>query len=81
MDNGGDGRPPHLRVVPTNTSAEEIAALVAVLCLRAAAPSTPEPTPSGWTDRSAAFRQNVHSGPDVWRRTGFIQGTRTRADW
>ncbi|SBW19892.1 acyl-CoA carboxylase subunit epsilon [Protofrankia symbiont of Coriaria ruscifolia] len=81
MDSGGDGRAPHLRVVPTNASAEEIAALVAVLCLREAAPRAPQPPPSGWTDRSTAFRQSVHSGPDVWRRTGFTQGIRTRADW
>ncbi|WP_322754345.1 MULTISPECIES: acyl-CoA carboxylase subunit epsilon [unclassified Frankia] len=82
VDNSGDGPTrPYLRLVPANASAEEIAALVAVVRLRAAVPPPESAAPSGWTDRAATFRQNVHSGPNTWRQTGFTQGVRTRADW
>ncbi|AEH08532.1 MULTISPECIES: acyl-CoA carboxylase subunit epsilon [Protofrankia] len=83
MSSAGDGRVPrpHLQVVPTNASAEEIAALIAVLCLWAGAAAAPAPPPSAWSDRSATLRRTVHSGPDGWRWTGFTPGTRTRAEW
>ncbi|WP_131745624.1 acyl-CoA carboxylase subunit epsilon [Frankia sp. Cppng1_Ct_nod] len=82
METSGDVHAhPYLRVVPADASAEEIAALVAVLRLRAAVPPAEDATPSGWTDRAATFRGAIHSGPNMWRQAGFTQGTRTRAGW
>ncbi len=82
MDTSGDSHThPYLRVVSANASAEEIAAVVAVLRLRAAASPPGPKAPSGWTDRATALRQTVRSGPDAWRQSGFVQGVRTRADW
>lgn len=61
---------PFLRVIRGDASAEEIAALVAVLS--AAAPPgvqrtgrRPRPV---WSDRAAQLRQPFGHGPDAWRR-------------
>ncbi|MDT0329141.1 acyl-CoA carboxylase subunit epsilon [Nocardiopsis lambiniae] len=65
--------PPHLVVVRGEPTAEEIAALTAVLAARAAAAraaaETPtEPTrPSGWRDRSRGVRAPLRPGPGAWR--------------
>lgn len=61
---------PVLRIVRGEPSDEELAALVAVLSIRAgaaaAAPATTE-APSVWRDRSALLRKPVHPGPGAWR--------------
>lgn len=66
---------PLLRVVRGDASAEEIAALVAVLGA-AAVPAPAGPAPAGpggrpwpvWCDRAALLRQPFAHGPDAWRR-------------
>jgi hypothetical protein len=59
---------PLLRVVRGDASAQEIAALVAVLASRPAVDDVaPEPTPSAWSDRSALLRRPVFPAPGAWR--------------
>ena len=65
--------PPHLVVVRGEPTAEEIAALTAVLSARAAAArdaaeasERPE-RPSGWRDRSRGMRAPLRPGPGAWR--------------
>uniref|UniRef100_UPI00130039AB acyl-CoA carboxylase subunit epsilon n=1 Tax=Nocardiopsis sp. TNDT3 TaxID=2249354 RepID=UPI00130039AB len=49
--------PPHLAVVRGEPTAEELAALTAVLSARARAAEEPAPErPSGWRDRSRLMR-------------------------
>ena len=61
-------RRPVLRIVRGEPTDEELAALVAVLGARSAAPA-PAMTeaPSVWRDRSALLRKPVHPGPGAWR--------------
>ncbi|WP_306368792.1 acyl-CoA carboxylase subunit epsilon [Nocardiopsis sp. CC223A] len=65
--------PPHLVVVRGEPTAEEIAALTAVLAARAAAaraaadaPAAPE-RPSAWRDRARGLRAPLRPGPGAWR--------------
>jgi hypothetical protein len=59
---------------------EELAALVAVLTARAAAPTgAQERDPGLWADREAALRRPLHPGPRAWRAAALPPGTRTRA--
>jgi hypothetical protein len=71
---GPDGAP-RLRVVRGQPTAEEIAALAAVLTARSAG-SGPATTGRGgwqrdgrlaWDNRSALVRPPLHRGPDAWR--------------
>ena len=61
-----------LRVIRGDASAEEIAAIVAVLALRgqAAAPA-PRRVISSWADRSRLMREPVAASPGGWRRSAF----------
>lgn len=66
--------PPHLVVVRGEPTAEEVAALTAVLtaragAARAAASAAPAGTgrPSGWRDRSRGLRAPLRPGPGAWR--------------
>jgi hypothetical protein len=62
---------PLLRVVRGAPTAEELAALVAVVTARAAA-ARPETTPgSTWTDRSRLVRRGIAHGPGAWRASGW----------
>ncbi len=77
----GSGRPV-LRIVRGEPSAEEVAALVAVLSARAgSAAAAPEPPRSAWGRPGSALRGTVPTHPSAWRESGFTQGVRTRADW
>ena len=64
--------PPHLVVVRGEPSAEELAALTAVLTARAAAAraaaekAEPKQAPSGWRDRSRGMRTPPRPGPGAW---------------
>ena len=66
---------PVLRVIRGDATPEEIAAVVAALLSRAAAPDggtpPPRPAPSAWADRSRLLRRPVHPGPDAWRRSAL----------
>lgn len=63
---------PMLRVVRGEPTAEELAALVAVLAAKAGG-GTPEPSRpvSAWTDRSLLVRRPVAHGPGAWRASAF----------
>lgn len=63
---------PLLRVVRGEPTAEELAALVAVLAARSAAgaPEPPKPV-SAWTDRSLLVRRPVAHGPGAWRASAW----------
>ena len=68
-----DRQRPVLRIVRGEPTAEELAALVAVLTARAAAhpkAAPPEP-PSAWTDRAALLRKPLHPGPGAWRAAAW----------
>ncbi len=63
---------PLLRVVRGDASAEEIAALVAVLLSRPAEDGAPPaPARSAWSDRGGQLRRPVFPGPGAWRRSAL----------
>jgi hypothetical protein len=63
---------PMLRIIRGNASAEEVAAIVAVLALRttAAAPA-PSGTLSIWADKSRMMTETVAPSRGGWRRSAF----------
>jgi hypothetical protein len=63
---------PLLRVVRGKPTAEELAALVAVVaaCAGSSRPAPP-PAPSAWADRRAAVRRPLPPGPGAWRASGW----------
>jgi hypothetical protein len=64
--------PPFLRVVRGEPTAEELAALVAVLAARAAAAAAGRPRPrSAWADPAARLRVPPAPGPAAWRRSAL----------
>lgn len=57
-----------LRVIRGNPTAEEVAALVAVLLRsRPATPAEPPRRVGGWNDRAAAIGVPPAPGPGAWR--------------
>jgi hypothetical protein len=58
---------PDLRIVRGNATAEEIAAVVAVLAARSSAPTAPTPAPSLWRRSARRLQQQLHPGPGAWR--------------
>jgi hypothetical protein len=73
-DEPGDG--PMLSVVSGHPSAEELAALTAVVAAKlaarqraAAALAAAGPPRSAWLDRAALTRAPLRPGPDAWRRS------------
>lgn len=63
---------PVLRIVRGEPTAEELAALVAVLAARSGEPApAPKPIPSAWTDRSRLVRKHLHPGPGAWRASAW----------
>ncbi|MGA8117465.1 MAG: acyl-CoA carboxylase epsilon subunit [Actinocatenispora sp.] len=59
---------PMLRVVRGEPTDDELAALVAVLAARAAAPAPEEPRPSSlWRDHAARLGVPPAPGPLAWR--------------
>jgi hypothetical protein len=70
------GRDPRFSVVSGHPSAEELAALTAVMAATlaarqgaAAAQAAPGPSASAWLDRAALTRAPLRPGPDAWRRS------------
>ena len=60
---------PYLRVVRGEPTAEELAALVAVLAARSAA-TAPAPRPrSAWADPARRLGLTAQPGPGAWRRS------------
>jgi hypothetical protein len=71
-DNDQPPSEPVLRVVRGDASAEEIAALVAVLLSRPAdVEAAPEPKRSAWSDRAGQLRRPIFPGPGAWHRSGL----------
>jgi hypothetical protein len=64
---------PLLRVVRGDATAEEIAALVAVLMSvrSGGGDAPPEPVPSAWSARPVRLRRPVFPGPSAWRRSAL----------
>ncbi|MDQ4008114.1 MAG: acyl-CoA carboxylase subunit epsilon [Actinomycetota bacterium] len=63
-----------LRVVRGDATAEEVAALVAVLSARAAAAAAaerPAPRRSEWAGHERRMRRPVHPSPNGWRASAF----------
>ncbi len=61
---------PLLRVVRGQPTAEELAALVAVVTARATTPAGVTPA-TAWTDRSRLMRRCPAPGPNEWRASGW----------
>jgi acyl-CoA carboxylase epsilon subunit len=69
---GGQPQPPLLRVVRGEPTAEELAALVAVVSARGAGADASPPTPrSAWNAPYRLVRRPVQQGPDGWRRSAL----------
>ena len=66
-----DAERPLLRVVRGQPSAEELAALIAVMTARAGSRPAPSHAPSAWTDRSRLVRRPVSAGPAAWRASAW----------
>jgi hypothetical protein len=63
---------PFLRIVRGEPTAQELAALVAVLAARAAAGSAAGPRPrSVWADPAGRLRVPLAPGPSAWRRSAL----------
>jgi hypothetical protein len=65
---------PLLRVVRGNPTAEELAALTAVIVSRAhalSAAGAQPPARSAWTDRSRLVRRSPCPGPGAWRSSSW----------
>lgn len=63
---------PVLRVVAGEPTAEELAALVAVVAASAAVAATPRRRPrSEWGHPARAHRGPHRAGPDQWRRSAW----------
>jgi len=66
-----EGLRPLLRVVRGDPTPEELAALIAVVTIRAAgAPAAPG-DPSAWTDRARLVRRCPPAAPGAWRNSGW----------
>ncbi len=85
MSTETSGEPPArplLRIVRGEPTAEELAALVAVLSSRGGAGEPePEPVRSAWSRPGGALHGAPPVHPTAWRESGFDPGVRTRADW
>jgi hypothetical protein len=66
------GTEPLLRVVKGDLTAEELAALVAVVTARGTAVAPPKPSlRSEWGHPARMVRRPHRPGPDAWRRSGW----------
>ncbi len=62
---------PVLRIVRGTPTDAELAALVAVLAARTAAPPTDPPARSAWADPAGRLRVTGRPGRDAWRRSAL----------
>ena len=63
---------PWLRVVRGEPAADELAAVTAVLVVRARPPARAErPARSAWSDPAHRLRITGRPGPDAWRRSAL----------
>ena len=61
---------PDLRVISGDATAEEVAALVAVIGSRPRPRPGGPAMPSGWNDRAAGLRGALRRGPRAWADSG-----------
>jgi hypothetical protein len=66
-----DAEQPLLRVVRGEPTAEELAALLAVITARSATATTVERPRSTWSDPAHRLRRPVPPGPGAWRRSAL----------
>jgi hypothetical protein len=64
-------QPPVLRVVRGEPTAEELAALIAVVCARVAGGATVHRPRSAWSAPDRLLRRPVAPGRDGWRRSSI----------
>ena len=66
-------KPPVLQVIRGDATAEEIAALLAVITAGRgdAGPEPARATVNAWTDRAALLRVPVHPGPGAWTASAW----------
>jgi hypothetical protein len=62
---------PLLRVVKGEPSAEELAALVAVIAARSGGSDDASAPRSAWTDRSRLVRRPLTPGPGAWKASAL----------
>ena len=62
---------PYLRVVRGEPTAEELAALVAVLAARSAPPAPAAGPRSAWADPARRLGLTSRPGPGAWRRSAL----------
>jgi hypothetical protein len=62
---------PYLRVVRGQPSAEELAALVAVLAVRSAVAAPASRSRSAWADPARRLGLTQRPGPGAWRRSAL----------
>lgn len=63
----------NLRVVKGDPTAEELAALIAVISAMQATSRPEEKTISEWNAPHRTIRQPIHYGPNMWRRSVLPQ--------
>ncbi len=70
---------PLLRVVKGDPTPEEVAALVAVLTARSSVGDDATATSQSNSDLAYGLRQPFRVGPGAWVASGWVAGTRTKA--
>lgn len=71
MPENGHDQQPRLRVVSPHATAEEIAALVAVLSSLGGAAPAPRPPRPEWSSPARAVRRPLPFGAGAWRSSGL----------
>ena len=71
---------PLLRIVKGDPTPEELAALVAVVTARAGGTGD-ESIPQSHSDLAYGLRKPLRIGPGAWVASGWVAGTRTKANW
>ena len=66
----GPAQRPALRVISGDPTAEEVAALVAVIGIRRRPRPAGPATQSGWDDRVPSLRRTLPRGPGAWADSG-----------
>ncbi|WP_219465639.1 acyl-CoA carboxylase subunit epsilon [Nonomuraea rhizosphaerae] len=61
----------HLRIVRGDATPEELAALVAVLATRRAAPEPPARRPQTWRNPARTMRKPLAPGKSAWRMSAL----------
>ena len=72
---------PLLRVVKGDPKPEELAALITVLTARAGGSEDTTTTPQSHEDFAYGLRKPMRVGPGAWVASGWVAGTRTKAQW